>query len=44
MGAGKVWSRFEAMRKRGLTVHALTSEIEKEWRSEAAKLYPKIGG
>jgi TRAP-type transport system periplasmic protein len=34
----------EAMRKRGLTVHTLTPELQAEWRTEAQKLYPKIRG
>ena len=35
---------IEAMRKRGLKVHALTPEIEAEWRREAEAIYPKIRG
>ena len=34
----------QAMQTRGLTVHTLTPEIEAEWRTEAAKLYPQIRG
>jgi TRAP-type C4-dicarboxylate transport system substrate-binding protein len=34
----------EAMRKRGLRVHAITPEIEAEWRREADAAYPKIRG
>ena len=34
----------EAMRKRGLTVHPLTPEIEAEWRREVEAMYPKIRG
>ena len=32
----------EAMKKRGLTVHAVTSEVEGEWRKLAEEAYPKI--
>ena len=34
----------EAMRKRGLKVHAVTPEVEAEWRREAEAAYPKIRG
>ena len=34
----------EAMRKRGLTVHPISPEIEAEWRAMAEALYPKIRG
>lgn len=34
----------EAMRKRGLQVHALTPEIEAEWRQLAEAIYPRIRG
>ena len=34
----------EAMRKRGLTVHHATPEIEAEWRTWAEGVYPKIRG
>jgi TRAP-type C4-dicarboxylate transport system substrate-binding protein len=34
----------KAMRDRGLTVHAITPEIEKAWRTEAEKIYPDIRG
>jgi TRAP-type C4-dicarboxylate transport system substrate-binding protein len=34
----------EAMRKRGLKVHALTPEVEAEWRREVDTMYPKIRG
>jgi TRAP-type C4-dicarboxylate transport system substrate-binding protein len=34
----------EAMRKRGLTVHHATPEIEAEWRTWAEGIYPKIRG
>ena len=34
----------EAMRKRGLTVHPLTPEVEAEWRQEVETMYPKIRG
>ncbi len=34
----------EAMRKRGLTVHAVTPEVEAEWRREMEAIYPKIRG
>jgi TRAP-type C4-dicarboxylate transport system substrate-binding protein len=34
----------EAMRKRGLTVHTVTPEIEAEWRRETEAAYPKIRG
>ena len=34
----------EAMRKRGLKVHALTPEVEAEWRREVDAMYPKIRG
>jgi TRAP-type C4-dicarboxylate transport system substrate-binding protein len=34
----------EAMRKRGLHVHALTPELEAEWRALAESVYPKIRG
>ena len=33
-----------AMRKRGLTVHALTPEIGAEWRSFVEPLYPRLRG
>lgn len=35
---------IEQMRKRGLQVHALTPEIEAEWRQIAESAYPKIRG
>ena len=34
----------ETMRKRGLTVHAATSEVEAAWRKAAEEVYPKIRG
>jgi len=34
----------EAMRKCGLRVHAVTPEVEAEWRREAEAAYPKIRG
>jgi len=34
----------EAMRKRGLTVHAVSPEIEAEWRAMAERLYPQVRG
>jgi TRAP-type C4-dicarboxylate transport system substrate-binding protein len=34
----------EAMRKRGLTVHAVTPEVEAEWRQVVEAAYPKIRG
>ena len=34
----------DAMRKRGLQVHALTPELEAEWRQLAETVYPKIRG
>jgi TRAP-type C4-dicarboxylate transport system substrate-binding protein len=34
----------EAMRKRGLTVNALTPETEAQWRRETEAAYPKIRG
>ncbi len=34
----------EAMKKRGLTVHGATPEIEAEWRTLAEGVYPKIRG
>jgi TRAP-type transport system periplasmic protein len=33
-----------AMRKRGLVVHAVTPEIEAEWRAMAEALYPRVRG
>lgn len=33
-----------AMRKRGLQVHALTPELEAEWRQLAESVYPRIRG
>lgn len=33
---------IEAMKKRGLTVHAVTPETEGEWRKLAEEAYPKI--
>jgi TRAP-type C4-dicarboxylate transport system substrate-binding protein len=35
---------IEAMRKRGLQVHAVTADVEAEWRREAEAAYPKIRG
>ena len=35
---------LEAMKKRGLQVHALDPEAEKEWRQFAETAYPKIRG
>ncbi len=35
---------IEAMRKRGLTIHALTPELDAEWTQTVAKAYPKIRG
>ncbi len=34
----------EAMRKRGLKVHPVTSEVEAEWRQVVEAAYPKIRG
>jgi TRAP-type C4-dicarboxylate transport system substrate-binding protein len=34
----------ETMRKRGLTVHAGTPEVEAAWRKAAEEVYPKIRG
>ena len=34
----------EAMKKRGLTVHQSTPEIDAEWRKVAEDIYPKIRG
>jgi len=34
----------EAMRKRGLHVHALTPELDAEWRALAESVYPRIRG
>ncbi len=34
----------EAMRKRGLTVHAVPPDVEAEWRREAEAAYPKVRG
>jgi TRAP-type C4-dicarboxylate transport system substrate-binding protein len=34
----------ESMKKRGLNVHAVDSQIEGEWRKTAEELYPKIRG
>jgi TRAP-type C4-dicarboxylate transport system substrate-binding protein len=34
----------ETMRKRGLTVHAATPEVEAAWRKAAEEVYPKIRG
>jgi len=34
----------EAMRKRGLRVHAVTPEVEAEWRQVVEAAYPKIRG
>ena len=34
----------EAMRKRGLTVHAVTPEVEAEWRQVVEAAYPRIRG
>jgi TRAP-type C4-dicarboxylate transport system substrate-binding protein len=35
---------IEAMKRRGLHVHALTPELEAEWRQLAESVYPKIRG
>ena len=35
---------IEAMRKRGLQVHAVSPELEAEWRQLAESLYPRIRG
>jgi len=35
---------IEAMRKRGLRVHAVAPEVEAEWRREVEAAYPKIRG
>jgi TRAP-type C4-dicarboxylate transport system substrate-binding protein len=35
---------IEAMRKRGLKVHALTPELHAEWDQTVAKAYPKVRG
>jgi TRAP-type C4-dicarboxylate transport system substrate-binding protein len=35
---------IEAMKKRGLTVHPATPDIEAEWRKLAEEAYPKIRG
>ena len=32
----------ETMKKRGLTVHAVTREVEAEWRKVAEEVYPKV--
>jgi len=34
----------ETMRKRGLTVHAVTPDVEAAWRKAAEEVYPKIRG
>jgi len=34
----------DAMRKRGLIVHAMTSELDAEWRKAVSGVYPKIRG
>ncbi len=34
----------EAMKKRGLSVHTVTPELEAEWQKAAAAAYPKIRG
>jgi len=34
----------EAMKKRGLTVHPVSAEVEAEWRRLAESVYPKIRG
>jgi TRAP-type C4-dicarboxylate transport system substrate-binding protein len=34
----------DAMRKRGLQVHAVTPDVEAEWRREVEAAYPKIRG
>ncbi len=34
----------EAMRRRGLRVHAVTPEVEAEWRREVEAAYPKVRG
>jgi TRAP-type C4-dicarboxylate transport system substrate-binding protein len=34
----------EAMRKRGLMVHAVPPDVEAEWRREVEAIYPKIRG
>ena len=34
----------EAMKKRGLTVHAISPQIEAQWRQAAEAFYPKIRG
>jgi len=34
----------EAMRMRGLVVHAVTAELEAEWRAMAKSLYPHVRG
>jgi TRAP-type C4-dicarboxylate transport system substrate-binding protein len=35
---------IEAMKKRGLQVHPVPPELEREWRDMVAQLYPKIRG
>ena len=35
---------LEAMKKRGLTVHEVTPELEKEWRQFAEGVYPQMRG
>jgi len=35
---------IEAMRKRGLTIHTLTPELDAEWDQTVAKSYPKVRG
>jgi TRAP-type C4-dicarboxylate transport system substrate-binding protein len=37
-------SAVAAMRRRGLTVHAMTPALEAEWRATAERLYPQIRG
>jgi TRAP-type C4-dicarboxylate transport system substrate-binding protein len=34
----------EAMKRRGLIVHAVSPELESEWRTEVEKFYPEIRG
>ena len=34
----------EAMKKRGLKVHAVTPEVEAQWKQIAESVYPKIRG
>lgn len=40
----ELFEAVEAMKRRGLIVHAVSPELESKWRTEAERFYPEIRG